>query len=65
MSRHDTPDLLALLAGLLFAGLGLAFLADAAGWVDVEVDWVPPVVLIVLGAGALLSGFRRTDDDRP
>lgn len=57
--NDETPDLLSLLAGLLFTGLGLAFLADTAGWVDLDVSWLAPIVLIVLGVGALASGFGR------
>ena len=59
----DAPDLLSLLAGLLFAGLGIAFLSDAAGWVTVDLAWIGPVALIVLGTGALASGLRRRHDE--
>lgn len=48
-----------LLAGLLFVGLGLVFLADAASWFELEVRYVWPALLLGLGAAGLLSSVRR------
>ena len=64
MQRHDL-DPTSLVAGLLFAGLGLAFLFDGIGALDLEVRWVWPALLIGLGV-ALLASARspyRTEQD--
>lgn len=58
MKRHPL-DLFSLLGGLLFMGLGLAFLLDALNTWSTDITWVPPVVLIVLGLAGVLSTFGR------
>jgi hypothetical protein len=58
MKRHPL-DLFSLLGGLLFMGLGLAFLLDALNKWSTDITWVPPVVLIVLGLAGVLSTFGR------
>lgn len=56
-------DPLSLVGGLLFAGLGVLFLLDEAGTVNMHPRWVWPLVLIALGlAGLLASRPRRTDE---
>ncbi|MGH9015192.1 MAG: hypothetical protein ACRDZ1_14850 [Acidimicrobiia bacterium] len=64
MQRHDL-DPTSLVAGLLFAGLGLAFLLDGVGAVDLEVRWVGPALLIGLGVALLASARspRRTEQN--
>jgi hypothetical protein len=58
MKRHRL-DLLSLVAGLLFAGLGTAFLLDALDQWSADLTWVPPIVLIVLGLGGVASTIDR------
>ncbi len=58
MKRHEI-DLLALLSGLLFASVGVAFLLDATNVWSADIRWVPPIVLIVLGIGGVLSTVGR------
>ena len=58
MERHPL-DLVSLLGGLLFMGLGAAFLFDALNWWSADVTWVPPIVLIVLGLAGVLSTVGR------
>ena len=57
-------DPLSLVGGLLFAGLGVLFLLDEAGTVNMHPRWVWPLVLIALGvAGLLASRPRRSDEE--
>jgi hypothetical protein len=58
MKRHPL-DLVSLLGGLLFMGLGVAFLLDALNRWSTDVTWVPPIVLVVLGLAGVLSTFGR------
>ena len=59
MQRHEL-DPFSLVGGLLFAVLGVLFLLDGAGSVDIKPRWVWPLVLIALGvAGVLASRPRR------
>jgi hypothetical protein len=58
MERHPL-DLVSLLGGLLFMGLGTAFLFDALNVWSADVTWVPPIVLIVLGLAGVLSTVGR------
>ena len=62
MWRHDL-DPLALMAGMLFSGLGIAFLA---GGFDLPLRWIGPVLLIVVGVVGLLATRPRAGvgDDR-
>lgn len=67
MRRHSF-DPLSFIAGLLFAGVAAAALADElAPWrIDADVFW--PVALLVLGAGVVLTAFvgrdRKAEDER-
>jgi hypothetical protein len=67
VQRHDA-DLTSLIAGLVFALIGAAYLVDAAGVLDLKVRWVLPLVLIGLGvaglAGSLLRASRRGAAER-
>ena len=58
MNRHDV-DFVSLTAGLLFLGVGTAFLLDALGKWSPDITWLPAIVFIVLGAGGLLATFAR------
>jgi hypothetical protein len=58
MKRHAL-DLVSLLGGLLFVGLGVAFLLDSLNVWSADITWVPPIVLIVLGLAGVLSTFAR------
>jgi hypothetical protein len=64
MTRHRL-DIVSLVGGLLFVGLGVAFLLDALDAWSADITWVPPIVLIVLGVAGVLStvGRRDTGDD--
>lgn len=59
--RPHRLDPTSLIAGLLFVGLGLVFLSDQAGTIDLEVRWIWPALLIGLGVALLVP--RRAPDD--
>jgi hypothetical protein len=59
MNRHRL-DVVSLLAGLLFLGLGTAFLLDALDAWSADVTWTPPIVLIVLGTAGVLAALGRS-----
>lgn len=56
-------DLGALIAGLLFIGIGLAFLLDRLGVWRVQATSVWAIALIGVGLAVLLSGFGRYSRD--
>lgn len=57
MPRHDL-DVLSLMAGVGFAGLGLvALLSDGA---DIAGRWTWPLLLIVVGVVGLVASRRGT-----
>jgi hypothetical protein len=58
MERHDT-DVVSLIGGVLFMGLGLAFVLDALNGWSSNIAWVPPIVLIVLGVVGVVSTMSR------
>ncbi len=66
MKRHDF-DIVSLVSGLLFAGLGTVFALHAVGAFGLDVRVVPAVVLIVLGlagiSAAAMSSPRARDDE--
>ena len=64
MQRHRT-DLTALLAGVLFAGIGAAELAAGSEHFAGALRWVWPVTLLVLGLALLLrsGGKHGTGDE--
>ena len=55
-------DPLSLVSGLLFIGLGIAFVLDRTGHVDLDLHWIGPITLIALGLGWMLTGLRRQRD---
>jgi hypothetical protein len=56
MSRR-IPDPAALIAGVAFTGIGLAFLVGEVELAD-RARWVWPIVLVSLGAGILVAALR-------
>lgn len=57
MTRHDL-DPISLVAGLVFAALGLSFLLGGTAFLDLDWRWIWPPVLI--GAGVVgLRGANR------
>ena len=51
---RDAPNPGALVAGALFIVLGVLFLVDRAGGIDLDVRWIWPFLLIGLGIAGLL-----------
>lgn len=65
MQRREV-NITSVVAGILFIVLGLLFLLERAGVLEVRAAYVWPLVLISLGVGILLGGSRRgRDEDRP
>lgn len=58
MERHDL-DLTSLIAGLLFLSLGVVFLMDLSGSIELHVRWVWPALLMGLGIALLAAGPGR------
>jgi len=52
--RRQEPNPGALVAGALFIALGVLFLLDHAGSIDLDVRWIWPVLLIGLGVAGLV-----------
>jgi hypothetical protein len=61
MSRR-IPDPAALIAGVAFTGIGLAFLVGEVELAS-RARWVWPIVLVSLGAGILAAVLRRPADE--
>ena len=57
MSRHRF-DVLSFVAGVLFAGRGVAFRATDGDVVE-GARWLWPLLLLALGAAGLASALRR------
>jgi cell wall-active antibiotic response 4TMS protein YvqF len=55
--REPNPG--AIVAGLLFIALGVVFLVDRAGGIDLDARWVWPVLLIGLGVAGLVRSRPR------
>ena len=49
-----------IVAGLVFVGIGTAYLVARAGGVDIDAQWVWPVLLIGLGIAGLVRSRPRT-----
>ena len=54
---NPTPG--ALVAGLLFIALGVLFLLDRAGNINLDVRWIWPLLLIGLGVAGLVRSRPR------
>ncbi|MCZ7536682.1 MAG: hypothetical protein M5T61_12815 [Acidimicrobiia bacterium] len=61
MNRHPL-DAYSLISGLLFMGLGTWFLLDRLSSVSADITWVPPIVLLALGAAGLISSVATHRD---
>lgn len=53
-------DRTAVVAGVFFIAVGIAFLLDRLGVVEVTAGWLGPLLLIVLGVGVLVAGRSRS-----
>ena len=62
MERHEL-DPFTLVGGLLFSVLGVLFLLEDAGSLEVHPRWVWPLVLIALGVAGVLASRPRRDRD--
>ena len=62
MRRHE-PDLVALVAGLLFVGISAAFLVGAVTDLRLDPRWVGPVALLAAGTAGLLASLSRLGRD--
>jgi hypothetical protein len=58
------PNAGRIVAGLLFIGIGIAYLVAEVGDVDVNPRWVWPALLIGLGIAGLVRSRPRRDDSR-
>jgi hypothetical protein len=64
MKRHPfrpTPFVF----GVLFSVLAVLFALDATGDVDLDLRWIPAVVLIGVGLATVLGGFARSRPTPP
>jgi len=59
VKRHDI-DVISLVSGLLFTGLGAVFALHALDLFSVDVRAVPAVVLIVLGIGGIAAALTSS-----
>ena len=59
MKRHEL-DVISLVSGLLFAGLGAVFALHALDVFSIDVRAVPAVVLIVLGIGGIAAALTSS-----
>ncbi len=58
-------DWFSLVLGSTFMLLSLFFMADQAGWVDLDLAFVGPLLLIAFGVGSVCNGFRKKHDEHP
>lgn len=58
MHRHDL-DLVALVAGIVFAAVGLAFLLHSTVGLSLELRWAWPLLLIGVGVSVLVASRPR------
>jgi hypothetical protein len=63
MRRHDT-DLTALVAGLTFCGIAVAYLLGEAVGRSLDLRWVVPILLIGLGVAGLSGTVLASRRDR-
>jgi hypothetical protein len=64
MKRHRL-DVFALCAGVFFVALAVGFLLDGLDAWDMNVAWIGPILLIVLGLGGVLSTLGRVPTPDP
>jgi hypothetical protein len=69
MSTRYRFDPMALIAGLVFVGIALAYILQAAGAIDVSAEWTLAVAAIGVGlaglAGAVWTMLPRAGARRP
>jgi hypothetical protein len=63
MKRHET-DIVSLVSGLLFAGLGIVFALHARDTFSLDVRVVPAIVLIVLGIAGISAAVTSSEVKR-
>jgi hypothetical protein len=61
VTRHEL-DPVSLVAGMLFAGLGLSFLLGGTAFLSLDWQWVWPPLLIAVGVAGLRGGRRRGEE---
>jgi hypothetical protein len=64
MKRHPL-DPLSLIFGVLFAGLGLAFLLTRVDITSANLRWIWPLPLLGLGALMIALGAHRSSEPAP
>lgn len=57
MERHEL-DLTSLALGVVFVALGLVYAVDGAGWAELDLRWIAPVLLLGLGGAGLAAALR-------
>lgn len=58
------PDVLSLSFGLLFCATAIVFLLSRALSFSINLRWLGPAALVVMGGGLLFSGVRRSRPQR-
>jgi hypothetical protein len=61
MNRHRV-DLVSLLFGVAFTGLGIGFLTDSIRLTEIRGDWLMPALAVIAGVSILLSTRRPPED---
>lgn len=64
MKRHPL-DPLSLIFGVLFAGMGLAFLVTRLDITNANLRWIWPLPLLGLGAFMIAFGMHRSSEAAP
>lgn len=57
MKRH--LDWFSLILGITFILLALAFMADQANWLRLDIAFIGPLLLIAFGVGSVCNGVRK------
>ena len=57
------PDVLSLSFGLLFSVTAIVFLLSRALSFSINLRWLGPAALVLMGGGLLFSGVRRSRPD--
>ena len=58
------PDVLSLSFGLLFSVTAIVLLLSRALSFSINLRWLGPAALVLMGGGLLFSGVRRSRPDR-
>jgi hypothetical protein len=56
-------DWFSLVLGSTFMLVSLLFMADRAGWLNLDLAFVGPLVLIAFGIGSVCNGFRKRSEE--